>query len=237
MEDTAPSNLIIKKRYDHLKEFSNNIAALIYDLKDLIKVHEILVYKEKIKTSEKGKIKKQQDDLMSLKEELEIIKRENEKMDGQLKYYKRISDAVNNQMKYVSENIQKVKLSISLEKQKKVEMKKNINEMKNKYCKSLKQKQILNDNFLQLTKRKKGRKEAVKASKEVGKEINKVVGDGAVNVTSNWSGNGVVVEESKCEDKRGNASAYTTLHADLGNEVEKQAHREVNAKTNKNVSI
>ncbi|SCQ16104.1 conserved Plasmodium protein, unknown function [Plasmodium ovale] len=218
MEDTAPSNLIIKKRYDHLKEFSNNIAALIYDLKDLIKVHEILVYKEKIKTSEKGKIKKQQDDLMSLKEELEIIKRENEKMDGQLKYYKRISDAVNNQMK-------------------KVEMKKNINEMKNKYCKSLKQKQILNDNFLQLTKRKKGRKEAVKASKEVGKEINKVVGDGAVNVTSNWSGNGVVVEESKCEDKRGNASAYTTLHADLGNEVEKQAHREVNAKTNKNVSI
>ncbi|SBT76311.1 conserved Plasmodium protein, unknown function [Plasmodium ovale] len=218
MQDTAPSNLIIKKRYDHLKEFSNNIAALLYDLKDLIKVHEILVYKEKIKTSEKGKIKKQQDDLMSLKEELEIIKRENEKMDGQLKYYKRISDSVNNQMK-------------------KVEMKKNINEMKNKYCKSLKQKQILNDNFLQLTKRKKGRREVGKASKEVGKGINKIVGDGAVKVTSNWGGNGVVVEESKCEDKRDNANAYTTVHAELGNEAEKQAHREVNTKTNTNVSI
>lgn len=68
MENITSCSLSIEKRYDHLKSFSNNIGGLVLELKDLIKVHEILIYKEKLKTSEKDKIKKQQDDLLVLKQ-------------------------------------------------------------------------------------------------------------------------------------------------------------------------
>ncbi|ETB60347.1 hypothetical protein, variant [Plasmodium yoelii 17X] len=167
MENMASCSLSIEKRYDHLKAFSNNIGGLVLELKDLIKVHEILIYKEKLKNSEKDKIKKQQDDLLVLKQELEIIKKENIKMDEQLKYYKRIDGSINSQISNVSENIQKVKLNINMEHKKKMEMTKNINEIKNKYSKTLKQKQLMNDKFTHLSKNTIGKTEL---SKEVNKE-------------------------------------------------------------------
>ncbi|SCM20134.1 conserved Plasmodium protein, unknown function [Plasmodium chabaudi adami] len=167
MENITSCSLSIEKRYDHLKSFSNNIGGLVLELKDLIKVHEILIYKEKLKTSEKDKIKKQQDDLLVLKQELEIIKKENVKMDEQLKYYKRIDGSINSQINNVSENIQKVKLNINMEQKKKMEMAKNINEIKNKYSKTLKQKQLVNEKSSHLVKNTIGK---IELSKEVNKE-------------------------------------------------------------------
>ncbi|VWU50640.1 conserved protein, unknown function [Hepatocystis sp. ex Piliocolobus tephrosceles] len=155
MEDKGSYNLIIEKRHEQLKQYSSDIRYLLYELKDLIKVHEILMYKEKLKITDKWKIKKQQDELDILKNDLEIIKKENEKIHGQLKYYKKVDDSVNKQMNYISENIRKLKMNISREQQKKVELQKNINEIKSRCSKSLKQKQLLNESFIHITKNNK----------------------------------------------------------------------------------
>ncbi|CRG99325.1 conserved Plasmodium protein, unknown function [Plasmodium relictum] len=163
MGDTA-ANLSVEKRYDHLKLFFSNIAGLIFELKDLMKVHEILIYKAKLESSEKGNFKKYQEELTALKQKFEIIKKENDKMESQLKYYKSINDSINSQINHSSDNIKKMKSNIILEEQKKVEMKKYINDLKCKYCKALKQKQILDDNFLHLTKENK---ESYKENKEI----------------------------------------------------------------------
>ncbi|GAW80180.1 hypothetical protein, conserved [Plasmodium gonderi] len=131
MEDGVSSNLNIEKRFDHLKAFSSNIAGLVSELKDLIKVHEILIYKEKLNTTKKEKLLKQQHDLTILKHDLELIKKENEKMDEQLKFYKKIDDSINCEILNVSQNIQKVKINMNIQQKKKIEIKKNISEMKN----------------------------------------------------------------------------------------------------------
>ncbi|CAA9987385.1 conserved Plasmodium protein, unknown function [Plasmodium knowlesi strain H] len=123
MQNAVPSNMNMEKRIDHLKSFSSNIAGMVYELKDLIKIHEILIYKEKLRSTKKEQLQKHEDDLMALKLDLESIKKENEDMDGQLR---------------------------------KIEMKKDIDEMKNKCSKSLNQKPLLDHNLSKLAKQKQG---------------------------------------------------------------------------------
>ncbi|GAB65691.1 hypothetical protein PCYB_071930 [Plasmodium cynomolgi strain B] len=147
MQNAASTKLNMEKRFDHLKTFSSNIAGMIYELKDLIKIHEILIYKEKLSSTKKEQLQKHQDDLMALKLDLESIKKENENMDGQLKYYKKIDESINSEIVNMSVNIQKMKLDINMQEKKylknclnllqarlhvrKIEIKKDIDEMKN----------------------------------------------------------------------------------------------------------
>ncbi|ANQ07479.1 Uncharacterized protein PCOAH_00018050 [Plasmodium coatneyi] len=156
MQNAASSNLSMEKRIDHLKTFSSNIAGMVHELKDLIKIHEILIYKEKLKSTKKEQLQKYQDDLMALKLDLESIKKENENMDGQLKYYKKIDESINNEIANTSVNIQKMRLDINKQEKKKMEIKKDIDEMKNKCSKSLNQKNLLDHNLSQLAKQKQG---------------------------------------------------------------------------------
>eukprot|EP00366_Plasmodium_knowlesi_P000891 XP_002258388.1 hypothetical protein, conserved in Plasmodium species [Plasmodium knowlesi strain H] len=130
MQNAVPSNMNMEKRIDHLKSFSSNIAGMVYELKDLIKIHEILIYKEKLRSTKKEQLQKHEDDLMALKLDLESIKKENEDMDGQLRYYQKIDQSINYEIVNTSVNIQKMKLDINKQK-KKIEMKKDIDEMKN----------------------------------------------------------------------------------------------------------
>ncbi|SOV14011.1 conserved Plasmodium protein, unknown function [Plasmodium sp. DRC-Itaito] len=146
------SSLNIEKRYDNLKTFSKNVIDIFYELKDLMKVHEILIYKEKLETNEKGKYKKQQDELIKLKKELDFIQKENDKINDKLKYYKTINELIDTQINDVSQNIENIKLNINQEEQKRDEMKNIINDLKSKYYKSLMTKQTMDDNCLELTK-------------------------------------------------------------------------------------
>ncbi|EUD67940.1 hypothetical protein C922_01552 [Plasmodium inui San Antonio 1] len=131
MQNALSSNLNMEKRFEYLTTFSSNIAGMVYELKDLIKIHEILIYKEKLSSTKKDQLQKHQDDLMALKLDLESIKKENENMDGQLKYYKKIDESINNEIVNTSVNIRKMKLHINMEEKKKIEIKKDIDEMKN----------------------------------------------------------------------------------------------------------
>ncbi|EDL44925.1 hypothetical protein PVIIG_02807 [Plasmodium vivax India VII] len=131
MQNAASSNLNMEKRFDHLKTFSSNIAGMVHELKDLIKIHEILIYKEKLSSTKKEQLQKHQDDLVALKMDLQSIKKENENMDGQLKYYKKIDESINYEIVNMSVNIQKMKLDINVQEKKKIEIKKDIDEMKN----------------------------------------------------------------------------------------------------------
>ncbi|CRG96663.1 conserved Plasmodium protein, unknown function [Plasmodium gallinaceum] len=188
MNDTTSCNLSVEKRYEHLKLFFSNITSLIFELKDLMKVHEILIYKAKLEANEKGNFKKNQEELMILKQKFELIRKENDKMENQLKYYKSINDSINSQINHTSDNIQKMKSNIILEEQKKIEMKKHINDLKCKYCRTLKQKQILDDNFLHLTKENK------KNYKE-NKEINSLFKELEIKIESVTSNSENIIEK------------------------------------------
>ncbi|CAI7719555.1 conserved Plasmodium protein, unknown function [Plasmodium vivax] len=186
MQNAASSNLNMEKRFDHLKTFSSNIAGMVHELKDLIKIHEILIYKEKLSSTKKEQLQKHQDDLVALKMDLQSIKKENENMDGQLKYYKKIDESINYEIVNMSVNIQKMKLDINVQEKKKIEIKKDIDEMKNKCSKSLKQKHLLDHNLSQLAKHKQGSRADVSTNRanrltghavKVGKENTKGVTD------------------------------------------------------------
>ncbi|CAX64210.1 hypothetical protein PFAG_06158 [Plasmodium falciparum Santa Lucia] len=164
------SSLTIEKRYDNLKTFSKNVIDIFYELKDLVKVHEILIYKEKLETNEKGKYKKHQDELIKLKKELDFIQKENNKINDKLKYYKTINELIDTQINDVSENIENVKLNINQEEQKRDDMKNIINDLKNKYYKSLMAKQTMDDNCLGLTKK-------INDCSEENKEIKNLIKD------------------------------------------------------------
>ncbi|KJP89393.1 hypothetical protein AK88_00836 [Plasmodium fragile] len=138
MQNAASSNLSMEKRIDHLKKFSSNITGMIYELKDLIKIHEILIYKEKLKSTKNEQLQKHQDDIIALKLDLESITKENDNMDGQLKYYKKIDESINYEIVNTSVNIQNMKLDINKQKKylkkflsQNIEMKSDIDQMKN----------------------------------------------------------------------------------------------------------
>lgn len=201
MQNALSSNLNMEKRFEYLTTFSSNIAGMVYELKDLIKIHEILIYKEKLSSTKKDQLQKHQDDLMALKLDLESIKKENENMDGQLKYYKKIDESINNEIVNTSVNIRKMKLHINMEEKKKIEIKKDIDEMKNKCSRSLKQMNLLDDNLSQLAKQKQGNGAEVSTNREnrltgqavkVGKENTKGVTEesGKESTTSPHRGSG-----------------------------------------------